>query len=71
MNCKKTDLILIDSYGREGQGEEYWTIWQFPNAQNIMIRFNAEYQSYNGAEYYNMDLVEPREVLVTQYFTIS
>lgn len=36
-----------------------------------MIRFNAEYQSYNGAEYYNMDLVEPREVLVTQYFTIS
>lgn len=65
------DLILVDTQGCEAEDEKYWIVLQFPNVENIMIRFNAEYRSYNGAEYYGMDLVEPREVKVIKYFKID
>ena len=64
------DLELEDSYGGEGDGESYWTVYNFPNAGNVKIRFNGYYASYNGAEYEDMDHVEPRQVEVTQYFII-
>ena len=62
-------MRVVDSYGGEGMGEDYWVVWYFPTA-DIYVKFHGWYQSYQGSEYEGMYLVEPREVLVTQYFKI-
>jgi hypothetical protein len=57
-------------YGGEGQGEEYNTVWHFP-VPDIYIRFYGWYASHSGAEYEGMQLVEPKQVLVTQFHTVK
>lgn len=56
----------VDSYGGEGKGDEYYTVYYFPNA-GIFIKFKGYYQSYDGATYTNMYMVEPKEV--TKYIS--
>lgn len=63
-------MKTVDSYGGEGMGEDYWVVWYFPVA-DIHVKFHGWYQSYEGSEYEGMYLVEPREVVVTQYFNIT
>jgi hypothetical protein len=57
-------------YGGEGQGEDYNTVWHFP-VPDIYIRFYGWYASHSGAEYEGMQLVEPKQVLVTQFHTVK
>lgn len=69
-------LELVHSEGgHEGDGEHVervMAIHQLGNGILGYIRVTGFYQSYNGTEY-NDDwtLVEPREVVVTQYFDIE
>jgi hypothetical protein len=56
--------------GGEGQGEDYETVWYFPNP-NIYISFYGWYASHSGSEYEGMQLVEPKQVTVTQYHTVK
>lgn len=55
-------------FGGEDQGSTYWTVWNFPAAQ-LKIRFNGWYQSYEGADYQDMELVELQEVKRMEYVT--
>ena len=55
-------------FGGEEQGSTYWTVWDFPAAQ-LKIRFNGWYQSYEGADYQDMELVELQEVKRMEYVT--
>ena len=63
-------MEVIDTYGGEGMGENYWVVWYFPTV-DIYVKFYGWYQSYEGSEYEDMELVEPREVVVTKYFEIN
>lgn len=65
---------FIETHGAEevdseGEGEYYHKIILFKE-ENIFIKFKASYYSYEGVEldYAEVYEVEPREVVVTQYF---
>lgn len=57
---------LVEDFGGEGQGDSYYNVFHFPNA-NIWIQFDGYYASHYGSEYQNMFEVEPKEVKVIQY----
>ena len=60
----------VDSEGGyEGEGEYCHKVILFKE-ENIFIKIQASYYSYEGVEldYAEVDEVEPREVVVTQYF---
>ena len=62
---------VVDSYGGEGMGDEYWSVVRFTkNGESALVKFNGWYASYNGAEYEEWFFVEAREVMVTKYFEI-
>lgn len=66
------DMESVDHYGGEGQGEEYWTVWKFTKGtEEVYFKFQGYYQSYDGATYNEYILVEPKEVLVTQYHEVK
>jgi hypothetical protein len=56
----------IDSYGGEGCGDDYWSVYHFVN-HDVYIKFCGNYQSYEGSEYEGMYEVKPVEVLKTEY----
>lgn len=56
-------------HGGEGEGEDFWTVYSFTKAgEKVFVQFDGWYQSYNGSEYTEWFFVEPKEVVVTQYF---
>lgn len=59
---------LEDSYGGEGQGEDYWTVYKFTDGTDeVFVKFSGWYQSYNGSEFNEWFYVSPVEKLVTVY----
>lgn len=63
-------FALVDSYGGEGQGDQYWSVYKFTHKdtnEEILIKFDGYYQSYNGAEYMGWSEVKPVEVTKTEY----
>lgn len=58
--------------GNEGGGEHVERVYAVLDGSNVIahFRFTGFYQSYNGTEWNDVfERVEPREVVVTQYFT--
>lgn len=61
-------VSLIDSYGGEDQGTEYWKIWHFTNGtESIIYRFDGYYESHCGIEYLGYYEVVPKEKVVIVY----
>jgi hypothetical protein len=59
-------------HGGEGQGEDFWTVYSFTKGnEKVLVQFDGWYQSYNGSEYTEWFFVEPKEVVVTQYFKVE
>ena len=59
-------------HGGEGQGERFWTVYSFTkDNEKVFVQFDGWYQSYNGSEYNGWFFVEPKEVVVTQYFKVE
>ena len=60
--------------GGEGEGETVdWVYQVVIEGQEFFVNFNGSYYSYDGI-YWDNDavyFVEPKEVLVTQYFVIN
>ena len=49
-------IKYVDSYGGEGQGDNYWSVYIFVHKeQRCYIRFYGYYNSYEGAEYEDME----------------
>jgi len=62
----------VDSYGGEGQGDEYWSVYEFTlDEEKVYVKFNGYYQSYNGSEYDAYFFVEPKEKVVTEYVKVK
>jgi hypothetical protein len=72
LNNKGIECKLEDHHGGEGEGEDYWTVWQFTRQgeEAVYVEFQGYYYSYDGSTFQEWFFVEPREVLVTQYFRI-
>lgn len=67
-------VSLQEQFGGEGKGEDWWAVYKVTKGEeSAFIQFNAYYSSYNGHEYHDEDflIVEPKEVMVTQWFEIK
>ena len=43
---------MIDCYGGEGQGDDYWSVYEFTDGtQIVLIKFDGWYASYQGSTY--------------------
>ena len=63
-------FTFVDSYGGEGRGDEYWSVYKFTDnntGEEVYVKFDGWYQSYNGAEYENCFVVQPKEKTVVVY----
>lgn len=67
-------LEIVDSYGGEDQGSEYYHIWKFtrkdvnPDGDNwAWVRFDGTYASHYGTDYNGYRFVSPQEKVVIVY----
>lgn len=59
----------MDNYGGEGEGDDYWSVYKFTEGVNeVYVKFQGWYASYNGSEFSEWFFVIPKEVMVTEYF---
>lgn len=57
-----------DSFGGEGMGEAYWSVYSFfRGEEKVYVKFKGWYQSYNGADYEDWFFVEPKQKTITVY----
>lgn len=59
-------LQLIEMYGGEGKGDDYWIIYQYLPTKEY-IKFVGWYNSYTGSTLTNCYLVKPEEKLITVF----
>lgn len=59
---------LVDEYGGEGQGDDYYAIYYFKD-HDVYVKFSGWYASHYGSEYSDMEQVFPEEITVTKYVT--
>ena len=63
---------LEDSYGGEGEGENYWSVYSFSKGDSkVYVKFDGYYTSYDGSNYNEWFFVEPKQVMVTQFHRIK
>ena len=68
LDSKNIKFKPVDSFGGEGQGDSYWSVYSFTkDDETVYVKFDGWYQSYNGAEYDSWFFVKPVQVTVTQY----
>jgi hypothetical protein len=72
LNFKGIEFEVEHHHGGEGQGEDYYTVYKFTRKGEdpVYVKFQGYYYSYDGSTFQDWFFVEPREVLVTQYFPI-
>ena len=69
LRSKQIKVTNVDSYGGEGEGEEYWSVYEFNRGEeSVYVKFNGSYQSYDGSTYDEWFFVTPKDVVVTKYF---
>lgn len=70
---EKTDelgliITLADHTGGEGQGEEYWSVYEFVSlGRTVYIKFDGYYQSYEGSTFEEFYEVKPKQKTITVY----
>ncbi len=58
-----------DSYGGEGQGDDYWAVHHFVD-HDVYIKISGWYASYDGADFdgwNSLKVVAPKEKTITIY----
>ncbi len=59
---------VVDSYGGEEQGSDYWCVWKFSkDGEECFVKFYGYYASHYGSEYQGFKFVTPAQKLVTVY----
>lgn len=58
----------IDRYGGEGKGDDYWSVYEFSNGNELVyVQFDGWYDSYDGSDFNEWFFVEPKEVKVVEF----
>ena len=61
-------VSLVDNYGGEGQGDEFWYVLKFTEgARQVFVRLNGSYSSYAGRDYDDWEFVKPVQVTRTEW----
>lgn len=62
-------FTCVDSHGGEGEGEDFYTVYKFTNStdEDVYVKFQGWYQSYNGSEFTDYRFVQPVQRMVTFY----
>jgi hypothetical protein len=61
-------LTHKDNHGGEGEGEDYWSVYEFKQgSEKVCVKFQGWYASYNGSEFTEWFFVEPKEQMVIVY----
>lgn len=61
-------FTCVQSHGGEGEGSSYYTVYKFTkDDQEVFVKFDGWYASYDGSYYDKYFLVTPKQVTVTQY----
>lgn len=61
-------LNLKQQHGGEGQGEKYWSVYEFKQGdESVHVKFDGWYASHVGSEMTDYFFVEPKQVTVTEY----
>lgn len=64
----------VDSYGGEGEGSTYYSIYSFTNKmseETLYVKFDGYYASYVGSEFHDWFYVEPKEEVVINYYPVK
>mgnify|MGYP000253119155 CR=1 FL=1 len=57
-----TDFVCVERYGGSERGIDYWSVYKI---NDVYVKFDGYYQSYDGAEFEEMLIVSPVEQTVT------
>ncbi len=58
----------VDQHGGEDQGSTYYTVYKFTGqGEEVYLKFEGYYQSYDGATYEGFQQVQPVTKTVTVY----
>lgn len=71
-HAKSVAVQHVENHGGEDQGSDYWSVYKFTFAgeEPIFVKFDGHYYSYDGATLDHWFLVEPKEVMVTQFVKV-
>lgn len=64
-------IDCVDSHWWEWEWEDYWSISKLiikKTWEEIYVKFHWYYSSWEGVEWDWIEIVEPKEVVVTKYF---
>ena len=64
----KINFDLVDRYGGEDQGSDYWCVWKFSKGdQDCFVKFYGWYASHYGTDYQGYKFVAPAQKTVIVY----
>ena len=59
---------VVDQYGGEDQGSDYWTVWKFSkDNEECFVKFHGWYASHYGSDYHGFKFVAPAKKTITVY----
>ena len=62
------NYTVVDCYGGEDQGSDYWCVWKFnKDSQDCFVKFYGWYASHCGSEYKGYKFVTPAQKTITVY----
>ena len=65
---EKIQAVVVDSYGGEDQGSEYYHVWKFTmDNETAFVRFDGTYASHYGTDFDGWKFVTPQERTVIVY----
>jgi len=69
----KYEIKLEDCYGGEGYGERYWYVFKLTDLhsqEEVYFRCNGVYDSWNGTDWWDSEVVEPKEQVITVWESV-
>lgn len=70
-DLKNFRVRRADSYGGEGQGDEYWMVLEVEFSDVIKtFEVSGYYASYDGGYYENIKEVKPQEKVITVWVSV-
>lgn len=70
-------LSFVEDFGGEGMGDSAWVVYKLVNNNDLTasyIRYDGYYSSYDGTDWEEWDgfrVVEPVDVMITEYHTVK
>jgi len=72
LNGYERKVKCVKYFGGEGMGDTRYIVFKLDTPEgDVYLEFHGSYDSWNGTEWYEAYLVEPREVTVIEYHKVQ